>query len=196
MFLNELSLVLQWAELEAARPLLLPGLEGGVSESEAPPAPSALEEEDEEEEEVGGVVVADAEQAFWIWCTGVPSGVGSGEPCGVTCDTGGAVAEALEGACTFLDLNTDGEGKLKKRGETSGEGEGDGERGVCSGRDLMEWRCGRSLAPLEGRVWVLGSGGGRAAGLAAVPVPGRASLAEEVVEGGVTSDWLNVKTGL
>lgn len=81
--MNELSLVLQWAELEAAiPPPPLPGLEGGVSESDAPPAPSTLEEEDEEEEEVGGVMVVEAEEAegFWIWCTGVPSGVGSGEP--------------------------------------------------------------------------------------------------------------------
>lgn len=54
--MNELSLVLQWPELEEARPPLPPGLEGGVSDSEAPPAPSTLEEEDEEEEE-GGVVV-------------------------------------------------------------------------------------------------------------------------------------------
>lgn len=53
--MNELSLVLQWPELEAASPPLPPGLEGGVSDSEAPPAPSALEEEDDEEEE-GGVV--------------------------------------------------------------------------------------------------------------------------------------------
>lgn len=60
-------------------PPLPPGLEGGVSDIEAPPAPSALEEEDEEEEE-GGVV----EEGCWSWCTGVPSGVGSGEPCGVT----------------------------------------------------------------------------------------------------------------
>lgn len=52
LFLNELSLVLQWVELEAAKLPLPPGLEGGVSE--APPAPSTLEEEDEEEE--GGVV--------------------------------------------------------------------------------------------------------------------------------------------
>lgn len=114
----------------------------------------------------------------------------------MTCDRGGAAAEALQGACTFLDLNTDGEGKLKKRGETSGEGDGDGERGVCSGRDLMEWSCSRSLAPFEGRVWVLGSCGRRAAGRATVPVPGRASLAKEVLEGGVTSEGLNVKTGL
>lgn len=121
MFLKELSLVLQWAEPEAAIPPLPPGLEGGVSVIEAPPAPSALEEEDEEDEE--GVV-------GWSWCTGVPRGVGSGEPCGVTWDTGGGVAQALEGE--FLDLKTDGEGKLKKRGvgDRIGEGDGEGERGV------------------------------------------------------------------
>lgn len=51
--MNELSLVLQWVELEAAKPPLPPGLEGGVSEFEAPLLPSALEEDDEEE---GGVV--------------------------------------------------------------------------------------------------------------------------------------------
>lgn len=193
-----MSLVLQWAELEEARPLPpLHGLDGGVRESDAPPAPSALEEEDEEEEEkVGGLAVvgAEEEEGFWIWWMGVPSGVGSGEPCGVTCGRGSAAEEALQGVSAFLDLNTDGEGKLKKRGETSGEG--DGERGVCSGRDLMEWSCGRALAPFEGRVWVLGSGGGRAARCAAVPVPRRAFLAKEVLEGGVTSEGLNVKTGL
>ncbi len=189
--MNELSLVLQWAELEAARPPLPPGLEGGVSDSEAPPAPSALEEEDEEEEE-GGVV----EEGCWIWCTGVPSGVGSGEPCGVTCDTGGGVAEELEDEWTFLDLKTDGEGKLKKRGmgERSGEGDGEGERGVWRGRDFMEWSWGRSVGPFEGRVWVFGSGAGRV-GREVVPLPGLGSLEEEV-EVGVTSDWLKVKTGL
>lgn len=195
--MNEFSLVLQWAELEAARPLpLLPGLEGGLSESDAPPAPSAFEEEDDEEEEVGGVVVVKAEEAeeFWIWCMGVPSGVGSGELCGVTCIRGGAAAEGLKGECAFLDLNPNGEGKLKKCGERSGkgEGDGDGERGVCKGRELMGWSCGRSLAPFDGRVWVLGSGGGRAAGRAAVPVPRWPSFAEEVL----TSEGLNVKTGL
>lgn len=96
--MNELSLVLQWAELEAAIPPLLPGLGGGVTE--APPAPSALEEEDDDEDE-GGVV---EEEGCWIWCTGVPSGVGSGEPCGVTCETGGGVAEELDDEWTFLDL--------------------------------------------------------------------------------------------
>lgn len=77
------------------------------------------------------------EEGCWSWCTGVPSGVGSGEPCGVTCDTG--VAEELEDEWTFLDLKTDGDGKLKKRGmgESIGEGEGEGERGVWSGRDFM-----------------------------------------------------------
>lgn len=135
--MNELSLVRQWAELEEARPPLLPGLEGGVRDREAPPDPSPLGEEDEEEEE-GGVV----EQGCWIWCTGVPEGVGRGEPCGVTCDTGGVAAEELEDEWAFLDLKTDGEGKLKKRGmgESSGEGDGDGVRGVCSGRDFMELR--------------------------------------------------------
>lgn len=53
--MKELSLVLQWAELEEAIPPLPPGLEGGVRVMEAPLAPSALEEEDDEEEE-GGVV--------------------------------------------------------------------------------------------------------------------------------------------
>lgn len=79
------------------------------------------------------------EEGCWSWCTGVPSGVGSGEPCGVTCDTGGGVAEELEDEWTFLDLKTDGDGKLKKRGmgESIGEGEGEGERGVWSGRDFM-----------------------------------------------------------
>lgn len=189
--MNEFSLVLQWAELEAAKPPLLPGLEGGVSDREAPPAPSALEEEDEEEEE-GGVV----EEGFWIWCTGVPSGVGSGEPCGVTCDTGGGVAEELEDERTFLDLNTDGEGKLKKggMGDRSGEGDGEGERGVWRGRDFMEWSWGRSVGHFEGRVWVFGSGGGRV-GREVVAVPGLGSLEEEVEEG-VTSVWLKVKTGL
>lgn len=187
--MNELSLVLQWPELEAAIPPLPPGLEGGVSE--APPAPSALEEEDEEEEE-GGVV----EEGCWIWCTGVPSGVGSGEPCGVTCDTGGGVAEELEDAWTFLDLKTDGEGKLKMRGmgERFGEGDGEGERGVCRGRDFMEWSWGRSAGPFEGKVWVFGSGGGRV-GRGAVALPGLGSLEEEA-EVEVTSDWLKVKTGL
>lgn len=187
--MNELSLVLQWPELEAAKPGL-PGLEGGVSDNEAPPPPSTLDEEDEEEE--GGVV----EEEYWTWCTGVPSGVGSGEPCGVTCDTGGGVAEELEGEWTFLDLNTDGEGKLKKRGmgERSGEGEGEGERGVWRGRDFMEWSCGRSVGPFEGRVWVFGSGAGRV-GREVVAVPDLGSF-EEDVEDEVTSDWLNVKTGL
>lgn len=187
LFLNELSLVLQWAELEAARPPLPPGLEGGVSE--APPAPSALEE-DEDEEEEGGVV----EEGWWIWCTGVPSGVGSGEPCGVTCDTGGGAAEELEDEWMFLDLKTDGEGKLKKRGmgERSGEGDGEGERGVPSGRDFMEWRWGRSAGHFVGRVCVLGSGGGRV-GLGVVALPGLGSLEEEAE---ATSDWLKVKTGL
>lgn len=50
--MNELSLVLQWPELEADKPGL-PGLEGGVSDSEAPPPPSTLEEDEDEEE--GGV---------------------------------------------------------------------------------------------------------------------------------------------
>lgn len=79
------------------------------------------------------------EEGCWSWCTGVPSGVGSGEPCGVTCDTGGGVAEELEDEWMFLDLKTDGDGKLKKRGmgESIGEGEGEGERGVWSGRDFM-----------------------------------------------------------
>lgn len=190
MFLNELSLVLQWPELEAANPGL-PGLEGGVSDNEAPPPPSTLDEEDEEEEE-GGVV----EEGYWIWCTGVPSGVGSGEPCGVTCDTGGGVAEELEGELTFLDLNTDGEGKLKKRGmgESSGEGEGEGERGAWRGRDFMEWSCGRSVGPFEGRVCVFGSGAGRV-GRGLVAVPDLGSF-EEDAEDEVTSDWLKVKTGL
>lgn len=58
----------------------------------------------------------------------------------------------------------------------------------------MEWSWGRSLGPFEGRVWVFGSGG-RRAGREVVAVPGRGSLEEEVEEG-VTSDWLNVKTGL
>lgn len=188
MFLNELSLDLQWAELEAARPPLPPGLEGGVSK--VPPAPSALEEEDEEEEE-GGVV----EEGCWIWCTGVPSGVGSGEPCGVTCDTGGGVAEVLEDIWTFLDLKTDG-GKLKMRGmgERSGEGDGEGERGVWRGRDFIEWSGGRSAGPFEGRVWVFGSGAARV-GRGVVALPGLGSLEEEAdVE--VTSDGLKVKTGL
>lgn len=134
LFLNELSLVRQWAELEAAKPPLPPGLEGGVSM--VPPAPSAREEEDEEEEE-GGV----EEEGCCIWCTGVPSGVGNGEPCGVTCDTGGGAAEALDADWTFLDLKTDGDGKLKKRGmgERTGDGDGEGEGGVCRGRDFMEW---------------------------------------------------------
>ncbi len=85
LFLNELSRVLQCAELLAAIPPLPPGLEGGVRDMEPPPTPppppSAREEEEEEEEEggVGG--------GCWGWCTGVPRGVGSGEPCGVTCDT-------------------------------------------------------------------------------------------------------------
>lgn len=55
LFLKELSLVLQWVEPEAASPPLPPGLVGGVKDSEAPPAPSALGEEEEEEDE-GGVV--------------------------------------------------------------------------------------------------------------------------------------------
>lgn len=101
------------------------------------------------------MVVVEAE-GFWIWCRGVPGGVGSGEACGVTCDRGGAAAEAALGVCAFLDLNKGGEGKLKKCGETVGEGEGDWERGVCSGRILMEWRWCRSLAPFVGRVWDLG----------------------------------------
>lgn len=83
MFLNELRRVLQWAELLAAMPPLPPGLEGGVRDREpTPPPPSAREEEDEEELE-GGV----EEEGWWGWWTGVPMGVGSGEPWGVTCDT-------------------------------------------------------------------------------------------------------------
>lgn len=86
MFLNEFRRVLQWAELlPAMPPPPPPGLEGGVRDMEPPatplPPPSAREEEDEEEEE-GGVG-----EGCWGWCTGVPRGVGSGEPCGVTCDT-------------------------------------------------------------------------------------------------------------
>lgn len=148
LFLNELSRVLQWAELEEAILPLPPGLEGGVRASKAPPPPSTLEAEDEEEEEGGGVDMC------WIWCTGVLSGVGSGESSGVTCDTGGGVADELEEECAFLDLKTDGDGKLKKRGmgERSGEGDGDGERGVWRGRDFMEWSWGRSVGPFEGRV--------------------------------------------
>lgn len=141
-------------------------------------------------------MVVEAEEAEGFWIRGEPSWVGSGKTCGVTCDRGCAAAEALQGVWVFLDLSTDGEGKLKKRGETIGEGEGDWERGVCSGSDLMEWRWGRSLAPLVGRVWVLESHGGREAGCVAVPDPGCASLAKEVFEGGVTSEGLNVKTGL
>lgn len=188
MFLKELSLVLQWVELEAARLPLPPGLEGGVSDSEAPPAPSTLEEEDEEEEEVGVV-----EEGCWIWCTGVPSGVGRGEPCGVTCDTGEGVADELEDEWTFLDLKMEGEGKLKNRGEGMGDGDGEGERGVFRGRDFMEWSWGRSVGPLEGKVWVFGSGDGRV-GRGVVALPALGSLEEEEVE--VTSDWLKVNTGL
>lgn len=126
LFLKELSLVLQWPEPEA--PILPPGLEGGVSVNVAPPPPSALEEEDEEEEE--GVLGCSV-------CTGVPRGVGRGEPCGVTWEMGEGVAQELEGE--FLDLKTEGEGKLKKRGmgDRSGEGEGDG--GLCRGSDFIEW---------------------------------------------------------
>lgn len=185
--MKELSLVLQWVEPEAANPPLPPGLEGGVSDSDAPPAPSALEDEDEEEEE-GGVV----EEGFWIWWTGVPSG----EPCGVTCDAEGAAAEELEDEWAFLDLNTEGEGKLKKRGmgERSGEGDGEGERGVWRGRDFMVCSWGRSFGPFEGRVWVFGSGAGRT-GRPVGALPGLESLEDEVVWR-VTSDWLKVKTGL
>lgn len=58
----------------------------------------------------------------------------------------------------MTDFRTDGAGKKKKRGmgDRSGDGEGDG--GVCSGRDFMDCRWGRSAAALWGRVWVLGSG--------------------------------------
>ena len=58
----------------------------------------------------------------------------------MTCETGGGVGEELEDEWEFLDLKTDGEGKLKKRGmgERSGDGDGEGERGVWRGRDFME----------------------------------------------------------
>lgn len=77
MFLKELRRVLQWPELLPAR-LPPPGLEGGVRERDPPPTPppSAREEEEEEEEE-GGV---GGGWGWCGWCTGVPSGVGSGEP--------------------------------------------------------------------------------------------------------------------
>lgn len=67
----------------------------------------------------------------------MPRGVGSGEPCGVTCDTGGGVAEELEYIWTCFDLKTDG-GKLKMGlGEKTGDGDGEGERGVWIGRDFI-----------------------------------------------------------
>lgn len=56
----------------------------------------------------------------------------------------------------------------------------------------MEWSWGRSAGPLEGRVCVFGSGGREGRGV--VAVDGLGSLEE--VEAAVTSDWLNVKTGL
>lgn len=104
------------------------------------------------------------------------------------------MAEALEEGWTFLDLKTDGEGKLKKRGvgERIGDGEGEGERGAWRGRDFIEWSWGRSAGPLEGKVWVFGSGNGRV-GRGVVALPGLESLEVEVE---VTSDWLKVKTGL
>lgn len=183
--MKELSRDLQWAEPEAAKLPLPPGLGGGVGVREAPLPPSTLEEEEEEE---GGVV----EDGCWVWCTGVPSGVGSGEPCGVTCDTG--AADELEEE--FLDLKRDGDGKLKKRGmgEKMGEGEGEGERGFWSGRDFMEWRWGRSAGPFEGKVWVFESGV-EWTPRGVVALPGLGSL-EEGAEAEVTSDWLKVKTGL
>lgn len=75
--MKELRRVLQWAELLAASPPLPPGLEGGVRERDPPPPtppPSAREEEDDDDDEggVGG--------GCWGWWTGVPRGVGSGDP--------------------------------------------------------------------------------------------------------------------
>lgn len=76
----------------------------------------------------------------------------------------------------------DGAWEKRKRGsgESSGEGEGEREEEERSGRDFMEWRRGRSGGVLEGRVWVLDSRELAVRGLVAV----------------VTSDWLNVNTGL
>lgn len=51
------------------------------------------------------------------------------------------------------------------------------------------------MGPLEGKVWVFGSGVGRD-GRGVVVLPGLGSLEEEEAEVEVTSDWLKVKTGL
>lgn len=193
LFLKELSRVLQWAELLAARPLPPPGLEGGVNDKEPTPPPSAREE-DEDEEEEGGV-----EERWWGWWTGVPRGVGNGEPWGVTCST-----EWAEFGYKLLvtDFRTEDEGKKKREmGDRSGEGEGEREDGLCRGRDLMGCRWGRSAGPLVGRVWVFGLGA--ALGLSwaraergAVALPCLGSLVCVVAVVEVTSDWLKVNTGL
>lgn len=94
------------------------------------------------------------------------------------------------------DFRTEGAGKKKKRGmgESSGDGEGEGEGGVCRGRDFIDCRCGRSVAALDGSVWVFWSGT-RWTARGAGPLPALGSLAW-VAEVEATSDWLNVKTGL
>lgn len=92
------------------------------------------------------------------------------------------------------DFRTEGAGKKKKRGmgERSGDGEGEGEGGVCRGRDFIDCRWGRSVAALDGSVWVFWSGT-RWAARGAEPFPALGSL---VWVAEATSDWLNVKTGL
>lgn len=98
----------------------------------------------------------------------------------------------------MTDLRTEeGAGKKKKRGmgERSGDGEGEGEGGVCRGRDFMDCRWGRSDAALDGSVWVFWSAARGAARGVVTELPALGSL-DWVVEAEVTSDWLNVKTGL
>lgn len=175
LFLNELRRVLQWAELLAAIPPPPPGLEGGVKESEPTPTPppSAREEEEEEEEE-GGVA-----GGWWGWCTGVPRGVGRGEPWGVTWDTGYKLL--------VIDLSIAGKNRKRGMGDRRGEGEGEREEGECRGRDFMDCRWGLSEGALDGSVWVLDSWERAGRGVVTL-LPGL--VAAE------TSDWLKVNTGL